>query len=771
NTFTNVYGHDSFVINELHYGDTEFIIRNGGNERYVIYSYKAGVLYRGVYKLIDNSGEEGAVNILYEDTPVLDVTQEGFKYGATNVLFTSDDYDITVNVYEDGSLRYELVCKQNVISFESLYTVSANRIPDYFKGEISKEFSEITVYSNGEEVETNSEGRIICVGEKLYFADVTDDKIMLVEIAYSKTLTFNEFTVLYEAGGSRQIYYDNDEDGMYKIRITNVYGNVTEYLFSLSTDFNIFAVVTYADGEQSEYVYKEGLEIYLNGKVTLTAIGTNIGYTVNGEEATAEKNEDSYSITLSVLGTTKRYDVVARDEGGVERRFSFILGKDASFSFNDGWIYGYNEDALLKKDGYTNKPLSVRWNESIYQVVVMKEGGTEQTVVYDLLSQNKKTEISAFTDCIGCDGDGAYTVIFRSKFGDKVTKTVYYRETPTLVLTRSTLVKGYVEDYDLADALELGFYSSNSLVFDSTAELFNLSLITGDGSEIVPAQFPYLLEFGSDSGNGSFEYTVRYVDCYGFKYEFTACLYRQEIKIDTTQMDLITIERTVYTRDKVAVTFAESLSGTVSYNGGQAKAYRSGSELLADGTYRFEVTDIAGNMASFTVVHDSIIKYTLSTTSTGINVLKGGVVNSDSVTFRLLDNDSGYIKHVIYNGEEQVDYALKSFTMNGYWQLLIRDGIGNSSYFDFYLVNHAVKQFDYTAPDGFTVSEVWITENSEKFLTPIKGDTIQLKNDGQYALVLSSLTDHVAYNFTVTIDHTPPEVTLVGCENGGVTPQ
>ena len=102
--------------------------------------------------------------------------------------------------------------------------------------------------------------------------------------------------------------------------------------------------------------------------------------------------------------------------------------------------------------------------------------------------------------------------------------------------------------------------------------------------------------------------------------------------------------------------------------------------------------------------------------------------------------------------------------------MIIEDSIGNKSYAGFYLINNSLVSFDYKAPFDYTIDEVWYTDTKGKReLLDMKGSSISLVENGDYAVVVVGKEATTTFNFSVNINDTPPQAKLVGVEDGGIT--
>jgi hypothetical protein len=116
------------------------------------------------------------------------------------------------------------------------------------------------------------------------------------------------------------------------------------------------------------------------------------------------------------------------------------------------------------------------------------------------------------------------------------------------------------------------------------------------------------------------------------------------------------------------------------------------------------------------------------------------------------------------------DYTANTFTTTAHWEVIIEDSIGNQSYDGFYIINNSLVSFDYTAPDDYTITEVWLVKSKDnKELLNLSGESISLTENGNYSVVVSNTKSATTMNFSVTIDTAAPTATLSGVENGGIT--
>ena len=79
------------------------------------------------------------------------------------------------------------------------------------------------------------------------------------------------------------------------------------------------------------------------------------------------------------------YNVSVVSANGIKENFYFVIGTNPEFVFEESWISGYNEEALLRDQGYTNKVLSVEAVMGVEYVDIIHDGG-DPKVIYDNIS-------------------------------------------------------------------------------------------------------------------------------------------------------------------------------------------------------------------------------------------------------------------------------------------------------------------------------------------------------------------------------------------------
>ncbi len=734
--------------------EVELLIRNNaGSHNYLHYLVKDGEVFKGVYELTSSGGVQDIINV-WDSEPLFVLGNLNNRPNTLFELYLDGEYGVYLLMNDNGIATFVVDCIALSQEVEIRVSNGSGREPSYRKILMSKSMTDVPVYAGEQLLKTNQNGTVIFANHSIKLGEIPND-IQRIEVAYSTTLNFENYSEVYnkdkETAGLKC-----EEKGFYNLRITNVYGNVLDYYINYTDSAQVYLTVTYADGEESVFSSKYNGVIKTNNSVTITAYGQEVVFNDNGVNFDGVKENEVY--TYKEFYEKGEHTITVTDQGGTSVQFKVSIDNEVPVDYNDGWITGY--ESSLGENIYTNKKLSVNVNKDIiYRVSVLNDG--KHYVVYDVLTENTVTDESLWENCICRNGDGIYVVYFRNEYGNLVTKTVNYRETPTLTVMRRTAMNGNETKCDINECIERGVYSSNSISFSTCASNYTFTV----GDRTLPLSEPFLLEFNSMSGDASFEYLVSYYDEYGFNYSFKAVLQRRTVQINTDDMKIVDIDGYLYTKDKVSITFGSEYEAKVSLNDGKPVDYVSGTKLGKDGTYHFIINDIAGNLKSYNVTRKSYNKYNLMEINTEKPIIKGGVTNS-SISFNSLDKMSK-IAQLFRNGVEVKEYTSTVFNQMGYWELLIVDSVGNTAYFDFYIVNHATSNFSYTAPRGYSIYEVWKTdEYGNPQLDSQKGESILLVEDGNYSVSMRADSSDISINFTVTIDNTVPKATLVGVEEG-----
>ena len=757
---TTFYGHDSLTVKTFAQGT--FLVLITYDDKSYTYEFRyngASVVYGRYVRDDEVLSETRTIPVAEYQEATYSLIKNECVVGKWYKVFSTSRYGVEASFDSEGNVYYRINCLEDNINVETRFSVNNDKLPSHFVVDLSKKVSDIVIYSGGQEIE-KGESYYIHVSNTLTIKTTgTDVDIINVKYSFHPYAISHEYTTIYD--GSTWSSFIGETNGYYQIIVTNKYNNVTTYNLKKIDTFGWAVMIQVVDGSEV-YYHDQRKEAYSNNKLQLIIMSDAVSFVVNGEKRPGIYRQDATVLTLEVQGV---YYVDAVGDNGIKESFYFEIKKNDSFVYKDEWITGFNQKALLKDEAYTNTKCTVVPMDGVAYIDVSVNG--ELHKLYDAINAQPQLKTETLEEVMTECGDATYTVGFRNKYGDLVKKAIYYSSTANISLDRKTTNDpNTYESYDLGVALEKGFYSNYVLRFSTNSRKYKFTI---NGEEYTLEE-PRVIEFSNISGTGSFSYKITFLDEYGNDISFDAILYRDNVSIDLSKMNIITVGNDQYTKDDIIVNFDSKLNGVVSVNDGEFKRYISGTAFYADGKYTFTVTDIAGNHVTYTINHKSVNHYTLTDPNNNDNeVITDGVVNHSSVRFS--SSDGSNIKYVFKNGEQLSEFSGSVFSSTGHWELIIEDAIGNRSYESFYIINNELAIFDYTAPYGYVVSEVWrvINEDSRDLLPDLVGSHIVLNENGSYVVVVSNSETTSSFNFTVTINDTPPTATLVGAENGGVT--
>lgn len=650
----------------------------------------------------------------------------------------------------------------------------SNVEPFYFKAELSQEQSDVVVKnSDNNVIGTNKDGNQIKINKAFHIDQASvSNKIKSIKVYFSLNNNFDEYVLVFD--GTNFTANEFSQNGLYLVEIQNIYGNITRYFILKSENFMATVSTELADGKEFNYSEKYNGQVFSNKYVFINAYSGNVTYEIlrNNQIYSSAIVTVENGITVVKLFEKGEYNIKITDEfGNVFVSEAEINQKN--LDFDEDLIYGYNENALRKDDGYTNKILSISKakltdNNICYISIIFND---KETVLLDLISE-KITNLESdeiLNSCIGKDGDGEYIIIFRDKFGNKMPeKTIHYKKGTTLSLLRTIRSSNETQNYEISEAIEKGFWANNSLIFNTTSSQYILKI---DGRKV---DCPRTLNFGSGADEGDFVYKVSYQDEYGNFYEFEAHLFRQKLELLVpSKVKTIDEDGLLITRNNISLVVPDNAICTYLLNG-EEKEYISNTVLTKDGNYRFTIKDLAGNISALTIKKDTVVEFDMTEVSTNSKVVNGGIICSDRVAFNALNGDSSYIKYVFKNGELIKDFDDNKFIGNGKWEIIISDNIGNETYFTFQIIMHKLNKFDYTVPYGYKITEIWFNAGDDiplSYMQYVKGEgtILNLTENGKYSVVMSSDTTGLSSSFSIEINNSKPQIKLVGCNEDETT--
>lgn len=740
---------------------------------YSVLEIKDGKIYVLTYKI----GEDN-------DTKTIITERSVAIFDITDSDKVAGDWYLILNSTQCGADIYAMFDKNGYISLkikndsEQTYTIEGRAEldsiePFYLKTELSTTLTDVVIKNVDNDIITTNQKNSQIKINKNFYVDQTSltSKITCIKVYYTTSAEFSDYVLIYD--GKTFTNQQFEANGLYLVQIQNIYGNVTTYYLLKSETFVATITTQLSDGKQFDYSSQYSKTVFSNKTVLINAYAENISCLIlkDGVEYSGAIITTTNGITVIKLSEQGTFTITITDEYGNKCNISAQISLQ-TLEFDESLIYGYNQDALKKDQGYTNQKLSIS-SEKLEQnniCYISIEYDSTQTILFDLISETTvELSQSKLISCIGNSGDGEYVVTFRDKFGNMMPqKIVHYKQTTTFVLTRTIRSSNETLEYDLTSAVENGFWSNNSITFATTATqyIFKIDDKANDLSKT--------LNFSSGANEGDFVYQIYYLDEYGFKYQFEAHLFRQKLEItipSTTKT--ITDDGILVTKDNISLVVPNNVTSTYLLNG-EEKVYTSNQVLKQDGTYRFNVVDLAGNVSTLTIKKDTAVEFEMIETDTDNKVISNGIVCSNTVSFKALNGDSSYIKLVYKDGILMEDYDSTKFTGHGKWEILLADSVGNQSYFSFQIITHKLSKFDYSVPYGYKITEIWYNSGDDIPLSYMQyvldeGKTINLTENGTYSVVMNSSTTGLSSSFTVTINSVAPQITLVGCKQNETT--
>lgn len=776
------FGNSDLVFDMNKDGDVFMSVAvSGGSAEIYGFRIFEGKIYSLTYTVVLDKKGEKTFELTMGESPLLDMKTEKFDYTKEYALNPKGAHTIYASIDSEGLVSFKVYASEDpkkIVYVEARFGFAGSSIA-FVSAELSKKVSNVTFNDlEGNNIGTTESKDDVRINNGFVIDSSMFDleRISEVKLYHSERNDLDPDSL----SGKRDIYGNGKEysaEGVYLLVIKNSYGIESYYKIAISRSFGILSTVTFTDGQKVNYTKDYEGTLYSNNEITLdiTEEGVTHQATRNGEvyntDAIVKKGEDGF--TYLVFREAGSYVVKLTDSYGNEVTKNLEIEK-SSYTVPDELLTGYNEKALKRDEGYTNQKLSIDGDvfaeAEIYYLAI--KYGDKLTVLFDSFAEESiKPDTSEWIDVIGNDGDGIYAVIIRNRWGAIVTKNVNYRATPTLQLERTIRSSAKSESYALEHALSLGFWSNNTLVFNTDAKLY---VFTINGSV---TECPRTLVFENSGDFGSSEYDIKYIDEYGFEYNFKAYLVRKNVTIELSKnITGIDVNGVLNTQNDISVIFGENIYATYTINGGEDVLYRSGEVLKKDGTYRFTVIDYAGNTTTLVIKKDTIPEFSLIESGTGNAVQNGGIVNSSKVDFKVVNRDSAYIEKVLKNGIVQKDYTDSKFTEDGKWELIVCDKLGNKSYFCFYIVTRSQNGFSYTTPYEYRITEMWYDGgegNKISYMSFVSHDeytsSFNFIENGKYKAVMTSSVTGNTSTFEFTINTNAPEVSLVGCNVGETT--
>ena len=756
------YGKAKAEISILSSAEIHYIITDESGKAYyfafvvddgMIYTYQYVVKIVSTENVNPETGE--TISVVNE---IESISVRGAKELVPSVIAKIDEIGVAISLSKTTSGNF-LLTVHSTDDVNKTYTVEArvssldnqNEMPYYFKTKISNKPS--AVEFTDKEGNSITAYKTIKVNKSFKISNNLSSDIVSVEVAFSKTGNYTVYETVYD-GTYRQIVFENE--GMYHVKVLNVYGIQTDYYIVISSQFAMSATVEYIDGTTIEYstdYVKVNNNFYSNKSVEFTIYSTNVQVIEKDDSISIIPSEKGYTI-IYVNSSGDHYFKIQDEYGNILEKNIYI--NTAMLVLPENVLTNFNDKALRRDENYTNQMIFINKNivlESEIAVINMRYGNKTITV-YNSLSEVKT--IFDESQVIGALGDGEYFITFRDCYGNKTEIVINYRGTSTLTIIRNTLNGIGSEIYSLVEMMKNGVWTNNSVNFLISASKYVLKV---DGKDNVTT-----ISYDAKTKN---EYSVYYLDEYGFEYTFKVHLHREEVVITPSESTSVSqVSDLLVTKDSVQVLFTKDAVCSYTLNNEEEKIYNAGDSLYKDGIYRFKAVDKAGNVSTYTVKKDSAVEYRLEGSGANEILVNGAVTNSNSVKFFAENNDNVYIKKVFHNNNF-IEYDDETFTERGKWELIVADDVGNESYFRFYIIYGKIDGFVYNTPYNYLITSViWEVEGAIADATEtIKEQGIKLEatKNGKYTVTMQSSVTGEVKSFNFTIDITPPQVELVGC--------
>ncbi len=570
-----------------------------------------------------------------------------------------------------------------------------------------------------------------------------------------------------------------EEEGYYKIIITNKYGNTQEFLLRVNFGADIDVVMAYADrslasrehiitqsGEHFFYANRNMVVRIWNTEATVTVLYNGSAYNpaVRVGNGCIEMSFDSFGL----------YTVTVKDDCGNTFVLQLQLQAPDMLEYGD-YLTGFNEEAVMRAEQYTNAPLSLSqasMNADYIAYVAFSEADKNTwSVLYDLLSQQRIDAPALLTDCIG-KTDGSYDVLFADRWGNTYKTHVHISKAAQLFISRNTKNSAGNMNYSVEDAMANGIWSNFIVRFKNSAASYRLTV---DGKEVkFNAQNEYICELPYTLGDtASSEHTVVYIDNYGNKYTFTVHLVRKTPTIQIgTKGDTVIRNNTTYVKGDFDYTWTDN-TVTVNYtkDGGGLLGYQKGSAITVDGSYVFTFTDIAGNIETRRIQRDTAVRFELVYGNTPV---ESGIAVSSQIRINESGEDITIVK-VLKDGKE---YAVtgRIFRDHGSYSVTLSDPVGNTATVFFDIFAKATKSFTYTSRGNYALYQVkreieGAMEICNGIMLNEEGQqTFTFFEDGVYHVELLHVPTNSYTTCRIEIDNVAPGVTLVGdISDDGIT--
>ncbi len=428
-----------------------------------------------------------------------------------------------------------------------------------------------------------------------------------------------------------------------------------------------------------------------------------------------------------------RYSVVALNHFGESEPFEIIISKFAP-------------EVFMKKDA-VNKKLEITINESVdkdshiqmLELYKSVDGGKTWTLIE---KDDYGSAITLGSNVYYFRTSGEFKVILADEFRtgiDAVTARIVYKQPAP-----DGLLIGVEDGAATNGSVSFVWSDEARISLEKEMEVMPLS---GDGAA-KGKKWMDVIDYKSGESlteDGTYVLTFENFDGYKVIYTFIIDTSAPELVLDGAE------DLAVVNQDVAVFLTEEGIKCEIFKDGASLGEYVSGTVISESGKYRIVATDEAGNVSVVAFTIDKIVDF-------DINVCEKGIANSVNLTA----NEE--LTVTLLKNAERVEYVIgDSISEVGKYSMYIEDKLGNHRTIEFDILESLVRKFEYNFDDvpGF---EKALVNGVEKRLNY---GTLELFDDGDY--VINVIVKGTAYPFSVTVDATPPTITLNGVENGGET--
>ncbi|MCL2061502.1 MAG: hypothetical protein FWH03_02645 [Firmicutes bacterium] len=207
------------------------------------------------------------------------------------------------------------------------------------------------------------------------------------------------------------------------------------------------------------------------------------------------------------------------------------------------------------------------------------------------------------------------------------------------------------------------------------------------------------------------------------------------------------------TNGSVTVRFENHVTAHLTDNAGRViREVNSGAEFSEHGDYRIRAEDFAGNQ--------SFAAFSIKKQVNFLASVPSGALVGEEVSIEFFDEL--HTHEVTLNGAPLTPNL--RYAAAGHYEIFAEDAVGNALHFNFTIIPPRSQSFTLDVPSGFSVHSV-ILDGAN---LGIFGEAQQLvlEAEGLYALTFVNAANGAAFSLEVTIDDTPPTVSIA--QDGGV---